>query len=1212
MPSLVLVATCGLYCGANRDSHRKMLGGDLKVINSGRMLKLDAGICGTLVCFLMVALFVGTIGLQAVGAETVRPGDTELVSGRLIPLATAEGTVMRPDLAVSGQVLVRLYPGTPQGQIAQMLEATGTSIEMTYPDGQLLLLKLSPGQSVAGAVRILSDLPEVAMSSPDRLMYSLAVPSDPLYGMQWHHPAVQTPEAWDLQTGSPSTVVAVIDNGVDLSHPDLAGRVWRNPGETVNGRDDDANGYVDDVVGWNFVDRNNNPQPEGVLGVWNGEDNGTENGEGSGDGSTSTSAVHTTQMPLPVPQSEASVHHGTHAAGIIAARANNGMGVAGINWNCQIMSLKVVPDEGDPRTSDCLAAIQYAVDKGADIIYLGFFGAYSTQYTPVIAAAVEAGATVIAPAPNVRGAITNDPRSWWSPICNDGESFTDNNVIGVGGTDSDDRLASFSARDDSAFNFIDLMAPAVNIYSILSGDPEADEPYATAYGTQTGNSFAAAVVAGVASLVAAHFPEYGPAQIVGQLKMGATNIDEINPSYIGQMGAGRVNAYDSLRDLPPRLPRGIQAYDTPNDDGGSITVEWSLSEDDGGGFNDVVGYRVQRSDDSEGESGWLTLADVDAGIGTYVDTPVEDHRPYYYRISVRDQSTELFSDPVGPAMARDDTPPPAVEESQLVARDVIDSEGSAISVTWSGYNPPPDFGSYRIWRAQEPFTSVAGMEPIATVIGATTRQYTDNTAVNGKPYYYAVTVRDTALPEPNEITQVVCVGSVIASPNLPISFGAGLHMIALPARTISEDMADIFDAAEPSALRLARWNPALGDGGQYVVYSDAPASSFLRQELGRGFWYRTSVSRTITLAGIPVAEGNIRVPLRPGWNQLGNPYISEMPMAYADADSGAKVHVLGRTYSLREAADRGYVRDYVWRYDPLTNSYRLISSDPTATWAEQRVPRNAGFFVLAFQDAELELPNPAEVSPASVAVPAPVVDDNHWAVRLVARTDNAADLDNFIGVHPQAERLSGVASPPLLEGSVDLTVATGGGNPGATAFVQSLEGVQSWQVCVTCAEPGRAVELSWPDLTQVPADRRVTLRDLQTGRSVNMRTTAGYSFRLDDDQAGRQFELVVAQRGGAALAVTGLQVAAGAGVSQIAFTLSQDAAVEVQVLNIAGRAVRTVAADSVMSAGANVATWNQRSDSGARVPAGRYLITVTARGEDGSVARAVSTVSLGQ
>jgi subtilisin family serine protease len=1182
------------------------------VINSGRMLKLDAGICGTLVCFLAVALFVGTIGLQAVRAETVRPWDTELVSGRLIPLATAEGTVMRPDLAVSGQVLVRLYPGTSQRQVDQMLAATGTSIQTTYPDGQLLLLKLSPGQSVAGAVKALSGRSEIAMASPDRLMYPLAVPSDPLYGMQWHHPVIQTPEAWDLQIGSPSTVVAVIDNGVDLSHPDLAGRVWINPGETVNGRDDDGNGYVDDVVGWNFVDRNNNPQPEGVEGVGNGEDDGTENGEGDGDGSASTSAVHTTQMPLPVPQSEASVHHGTHAAGIIAARANNGVGVAGINWNCQIMSLKVVPDEGEPRTSDCLAAIQYAVDKGADIIYLGFFGAYSAQYTPVIAAAVEAGATVIAPAPNVRGAITNDPRSWWSPICNDGESFTDNNVIGVGGTDSDDRLASFSARDDSAFNFIDLMAPAVNIYSILSGDPEADEPYATAYGTQTGNSFAAAVVAGVASLVAAHFPEYGPAQIVSQLKMGAANIDEINPSYIGQMGAGRVNAYDSLRDLPPRAPRSVQAFDTPNDDGGSITVEWSLSEDDGDGFNDVIGYRIQRTADLEDESAWQTLGDVPAGIGAYIDSPVEDYTPYYYRVGVRDEQTEVFTDPVGPAMARDDTPPPALTEGQLVARDVVDSDGGAISLSWSGYSPPADFGSYRVWRSEEPFTSILGMEPLATVIGASTRRYTDNSAINGKPYYYAVTVRDVALPQPNEITQVVCAGPVIASPNLPITFSPGLHMISFPARTISKDMGEIFGAIEPSDLRLARWNPALGEGGQYVVYSDAPASSFLRQELGRGFWYRTSVPKTLTLAGMPAPEGNVRVPLRPGWNQVGNPYLAEIPMAYAVADSGAKVHVLGRTYSLREAADRGYIRDYVWRYDPLSNSYRLISSDPVATWAEQCVPRNAGFFVLAFQDAELELPNPTEVATASVAVPAPVVDDSHWAVRLVARTDNAADLDNFIGVHPQAERLSGVASPPLLEGSVDLTVATGGGNPSATAFVQSLEGVQSWQVCVTCAEPGRAVELGWPDLTQVPADRRVTLRDLQTGRSVNMRTTAGYSFRLADDQAGRQFEIVVAQRGVAALAVTGLQVAAGADVSQIAFTLSQDAAVEVQVLNIAGRAVRTVAADSVMSAGANIATWNQRSDSGARVPAGRYLVTVTARGEDGSVARAVSTVSLGQ
>ncbi len=1156
------------------------------MINSGRVLRPETGVGRLCVRALLVAIVLSTLITQAAVAQMGREVRLEQVSPRMLRAPGPGGTVRTvPDLAASGQILVRMRTGITPAEVEALLADTGTSILRTYPDGELFLLELPAGQGVVEAVDDFNGRPEVGLASPDRLMYLLRVPNDPRYSQQWHWPLIHAEEAWDVQTGSTTSIVAVVDSGIDLDHPDLMARIWINEGEIPDdGVDNDANGYIDDVYGWNFAENNNNPMP-----TPNGEDD-DENG-----------------------YVDDTAAHGSHCAGIIGAMTNNSEGVAGHDWNCRLMAVQVFADDGGAFSSTIIAGVQYAVANGAGVISLSLAGGYDEQWTQVIVDAVEAGVTVVAAAGNYGYAFTDDPRYWMSPVCNDGPEFTDNNVIGVGATDRYDGVTYFSNLDSSSRNFVDVMAPGQDILSTYYYDPDQPElgfinPYASASGT----SMACPVVAGLVSLIQAHFPAMPPAGIVKQIRAAADNIDDMNPSFVGMMGAGRVNTQNCLQDIPPALPRTVAAYDTPNDDGGSISVAWSPSADDGRGFDDVIGYRVQRSATGE-EASFVTLASLDPGITSYVDSPVTDYTPYYYRVGVRDASTEVFTDPTMAAEARDDTAPAALEEGDLVADDVQGDDGGAISLSWNSYSPPDDFGAYRVWRAEAPFTNVTALEqPIAIITDGDQKSYVDEDdpetaeeeVVDGTEYYYAVTVQDDEL-EPNEITEAICVGPVVASPNFTVVFAPGLSMIAIGAVPHNSNMGDIFGVDDPADLSLARWNPTLGDDGDYVVYSESPNAAFLEQQLGRGFWYRTPTAKVLNISGIPAPPGSVSVDFSAGWNQFGNPYGEKMPIA------GAMVTVFGAEMDLAASNSIGYTRDYIWRYDPPSRSYKLISE--YMDFAEDALPKDEGFYFLAFEQGTLQLPRPTVgiASSRQAARSEAVVDEDHWALQLVAQAGDAADTDNFIGVNPQAAKLSGIVSPPPLDGAVNLAVATADRNYSATSFVKSVDGSGTWQVRVTAAEPGQTVRLSWPDLSQVPTSYRLKLTDVEAGRSINMRTTTGYSYQLDAEHNARHFEVVASERGASALTVSGLQaMATGAGRAQVCFTLSQDAAVDVEILNISGRSVRRLAADRLLPGGANVVLWDQRADNGARVPRGRYLVCVVAKADDGSVAKAIGTLQI--
>lgn len=1117
---------------------------------------------------LLLALLGLVFCVGGAGAATPVVGgqNTEIVSLRTWTRMLPGGVVETlPDLAASGQVLVRLAPTVTPAQLQQLLRDTGCTVRRAYRTPGHFLLGLPANLTVAQGQQLLRPQPLVRSVSPDRVAYPSRTPNDPYYEQQYFWPLIQADRAWDIQTGSAQVVVAVVDSGVDLRHEDLATRIWTNPREIPNdGIDNDGNGFVDDVNGWDFYHNNNDPSP---------------NGSGA-----------STDYQRGV------VNHGTHVAGVIGAVTNNGVGIAGHDWACKIMPVQIFRD-GSSLFSIILDGFEYAVNNGAQVINLSLGGGYTEIWDEPIALANALGIAVVAAVGNEstpfrRYYLTDLEESWLSPVCNDGPSFLDNYVLGVGATDADDLVTDFSVLSQSSRPFLDVMSPGAEIFSTYYFNPA--EGFLESYGMMSGTSMACPITAGLVALVKAQSPQLTPGQIYAQIKAACDNIDSQNPQNVGQMGSGRINSANSLGDMPPGPARGVMAADTPGDQGGSITVSWSLSVDDGRGFNDVVGYDVQRSDLRDGP--FTTLATVPPRTRTYVDETVANYTDYYYRIITRDRSNAVPSRVTEPAQARDDLPPPPVT---LTATDTPSDRGGSISLSWQSYVAPEDFGEYRIYRAETSFSSVAGMTPIGQLYLATQKAYQDRTVEDNKDYYYAVTAVDNQ-PIPNEAVEVTAVGPVRSNPNHQFTFPAGLSFIALGVMPHDNSLGAIF-AAYPTA-DFARWDPAQGQSGGYRLHSANPNDSFLRQMPGRGFWMRSNRPVVLDLAGAAPA-GEAPIDFVRGWNQLGNPYAGEVSIV------GAQVQVGGTKITLAQSNQRGYTRDYVWTYDTFTSSYRLISE--YLPFGRTNIRKGEGFFLMADATAKLILA-PQAVAPAAVAQSAEEQPGpGRWTMRLEARINGAADTDNFLGVHPQAATFGAIVSPPLSEDGVDLYFPAAAGRT-AASFVESLAMQGNWDVMVACQRPGAQVTVAWPDLSQLPRDSRPLLRDGVTGQVTYMRTASAYSFTLSPGETQRSLTVEVNAKVGDALAISGLQSQATSGGVQLTYILSAPAAVDIQLLNLAGRTVRSLQAAGPAGAGLSSALWDGRNQFGVRAPAGVYLARFTARTEDGQCASGVATVRLGR
>lgn len=277
----------------------------------------------------------------------------------------------------------------------------------------LLTLADTDEQSVTDAIDLLNNNPDVKYAEPDYIVTAQDItPNDTYYSRLYGLKKISAPSAWSQFTGDSSVVVGIIDSGVDYTHPDLSSNIWTNPGEIPNdGIDNDGNGYIDDVHGWNFAEDTNDPM----------DDNG----------------------------------HGTHCAGIIAAAGNNGIGVTGVTWGAQIAALKFLDADGSGTTSAAIEAINYANMMGIPITNNSWGGG---GYSQALHDAISESGLFITAAGNEG---TNDDTYASYPA-----SFTCSNIISVAATDRYDRLASFSCYGKTS---VDIAAPGVSIYSSVPG-----------------------------------------------------------------------------------------------------------------------------------------------------------------------------------------------------------------------------------------------------------------------------------------------------------------------------------------------------------------------------------------------------------------------------------------------------------------------------------------------------------------------------------------------------------------------------------------------------------------------------------------------------------------------------------------------------------------------------------------------------------------------
>ena len=420
---------------------------------------------------------------------------------------------------------------------------------------------------------------------PDMAVWTATtVGDDPSFGSLWGlHNTGQTggtagadidaPEAWDLFRGDGSVVVGVADTGIDYNHPDLAPNMWRNPAETAgDGVDNDGNGYVDDVYGWDFFNGDSNPA----------DDNG----------------------------------HGTHVAGTIAAAGNNGLGVVGVNWNAKVMALKFLGADGSGTLSGAVAAVNYATKMratyGVNVRVTNHSwgtGGYSSSLYDAMKKAGTSGILAVAAAGNGGddGAGDDNDVTPSYPA-----SFDLDCVVSVAATDHNDRLASFSNYGDVS---VDLAAPGVSILSTAPGGT---------YERLSGTSMATPHVAGVAALAWGYRPGASYHDVRSALLAGA----DAKASLSGKvLTGGRLNASGTLRQFPaaPTAPQGLTAVAASDT---RIDLAWA---DESG---NEVGFRVYRSTDGTAftlvatvGAGVTSYADSGLTSGTtYRTTPASQPR----------------------------------------------------------------------------------------------------------------------------------------------------------------------------------------------------------------------------------------------------------------------------------------------------------------------------------------------------------------------------------------------------------------------------------------------------------------------------------------------------------------------------------------------------------------------------------------------------------
>ena len=453
-----------------------------------------------------------------------------VVSAGLAALPTSNGAESAPLLAphVEGEIIIKFKSGVSHVLKNEIRNELGI-VEVRALGGIRAEHTLIRDMTVAEALERYGDDLRVEYIEPNYILSSQALPNDPNFPIQWGlHNVGQTggnpgadimaAEAWDVTTGADNVVVAVIDSGIDYNHPDLAANVYLNAGEIPdNGVDDDNNGFIDDIRGWNFILQNNDPF----------DDNG----------------------------------HGSHVSGTIGAVGDNGLGITGVAWDVKIMALKFLNGAGLGSTAGAVECINYATLMGVDVINASWGGGTpSAALTDAIEAAAEADIVFVAAAGNGNPGVNNDLQPFIPA------SLPLDNIISVAASDDRDRLWTNS---NFGLNSVDLAAPGVSIFSTV---PEGG------YGFLNGTSMAVPHVVGAIALIRGHFPALSAVEAKELLLDRSDHVDSLVGLVTG---ARRLNAFLPIASADEIPPARIDTLSTFNPESSRIDVSWIATGDDG-------------------------------------------------------------------------------------------------------------------------------------------------------------------------------------------------------------------------------------------------------------------------------------------------------------------------------------------------------------------------------------------------------------------------------------------------------------------------------------------------------------------------------------------------------------------------------------------------------------------------------------------------------
>lgn len=411
----------------------------------------------------------------------------------------------------------------------------------------------------------------------------------------------------------------------------------------------------------------------------------------------------------------------------------------------------------------------------------------------------------------------------------------------------------------------------------------------------------------------------------------------------------------------------------------------------------------------------------------------------------------------------------------------------------------------------------------------------------------------------------------IGVPLYTVSLPAGLSMVAVPIVPENSDFRAAFGAATP----VARWD----NEGLVWITNTLPTHPLLQLAPGRGYWVKPTTAISNDIAGTQVAPTvGFDLSIGSGWTMVGNPYAAALPWANLGVAAG------------------GSVNDYGFIYDRSIGGYRPVA-EVSGFGFITSIPDGAGFWMYSTTARSVRV-NPLTTTTAAADESNELsLADGDYVIAIQASSAGCTDSCGAAGIVKAAAMLPNggqLINPPAIGAGIDMYFVSDDGQKLSYDLRSTATNVETWQFEVVNTLGDMPVTIALPDLSGVPSDKQVTLVDTATGERLYARTMQAYTYQSIAGQS-RRFALEVSSRTNAPLAISGVSAAqASSGNVAVTYSLSAPATVSMRVMNISGREVKVVTSGTIAASGVNNEVWNLTNSAGARVPAGRYLISINA------------------